>query len=188
MKIKAVAPVVVPPEECRKRERGIYDDAGLHSDTKIEFVSVAKGPTYLSYYTECLDSDYNVFLEGCKAEKEGYDALQPDCIFDPALKPLKEVLTIPVVGPIECSIHLASLLGRKCTIMINEEEMIKFIEDKVRDYGFEHKIASVLVTGITFEELGFATGKPDKEAIHRKLKETGKKGIVEDGADVLIYA
>ena len=71
---------------------------------------------------------------------------------------------------------------------INEEEMIKFVDDKVRDYGFEHKVASVLPTGITFEELGFATGTPDKDAINRKLRATGKKAIEEDGADVLIYA
>lgn len=188
MKIKAVAPVVVPQEECRKRERGVYKDAGLRPDTKIEFVTIPKGPDYLSYYTECLDSDYNVFLEACKAEKEGYDAVQPDCVFDPAVKPLKEVLNIPVVAPLECSIHLASLLGRKMSIMINEEEMIKFVDDKVKDYGFEHKVASVLVTGITFEELGFATGTPDKNAINRKLRATGKRAIEEDGADVLIYA
>jgi len=188
MKIRAVAPVVVPQEECRKREQGVYKDANLKPDTKIEFVSIAKGPDYLSYYTECLDSDYNVFLEACKAEKEGYDAVQPDCVFDPAVKPLKEVLNIPVVGPLECSIHLASLLGRRMSIMVNEEAMVKFIEDKVRDYGFEHKVASILVTGVTFEELGFATGTPDREAINRKLIASGKEAIEEDGADVLILA
>ncbi|MFH0814046.1 MAG: aspartate/glutamate racemase family protein [Pseudomonadota bacterium] len=188
MKIKGVMPVLVPEEECRRREEGIYQDAGLRSDTKIEFIRIPKGPGYLSYYTECLDSDYNVFLEASKAEKEGYDAVQPDCVFDPAAKALKEVLNIPVVAPLECSLHMASLLGRECSILINEEEMIKFVEDKVREYGFEHKVASVRVTGITFEELGFITGKRDKEAIDRKLITVGKKAIEEDGADVIIYA
>ena len=188
MKIKAVMPVVVPEEECRRREQGVYQEAGLHPDTKIEFVRIPKGPGYLSYYTECLDSDYNVFLEAAKAEQEGYDALQPDCVFDPAAKPLKEVLNIPVVAPLECAIHVASLLGRKFSILINEEEMIKFVEDKVKDYEFEHKVASILVTGITFEELGFVTGKRDKAAIDRKLIAAGKIAIEEDGADVVIYA
>lgn len=188
MKIKAITPVVVPEEECRKRERGVTQHAGLKPDTKVEFSSIRKGPPYLSYYTECLDSDYNVFLEGCNAEKEGYDAVQPDCVFDPALKPLKEVLNIPVAAPLECSIHVASVLGRKFSVLINEESMVKFIEEKVREYGLDNKLASVRVIDVLFEELGFATGTPDMRAIHRKLKAAGIKAIEQDGADVLIYA
>jgi len=188
MRIKGVMPVIVSEAECRRREQGIYEDAGLRPDTKIEFVRILKGPNYLSYYTECLDSEYNVLLEASKAEQEGYDAVQPDCVFDPAARALKEVLNIPVVAPLECSLHLASLLGRKISILINEKEMIRFIEDKVREYGFEQKVVSIKVTDITYDELGFISGQRDKDAIDRKLIAIGTKAIEEDGADVLIYA
>jgi hypothetical protein len=62
--------VAVPEEECRKRERGVYKDAGLRPDTKIEFVTIPKGPDYLSYYTECLDSDYNNSKIATRLSKE----------------------------------------------------------------------------------------------------------------------
>jgi len=187
MKIKGITPVVVPLQECRVREEGIYQDAGLRKDTQIEFVSIPEGPSYLQFYGENLISEYNVYREGIKAENEGYSAVQPDCIFDPALKPLKEALNIPVVGPLECAVHIASLLGRKFSILVNDGSMVKFIEERIREYGFEKKLASVRVSGVTFEELGFST-KKDNESIKKKLLIAGKKAIEEDNADVIILA
>jgi len=187
MKIKGVTPVVVLRKECKVREDGIYQDAGLKKDTKVEFVSIPEGTEYLQYFGENLISDYNVYIEASKAEAEGYDAVQSDCIFDPALKPIKEALNIPVVGPLECSIHLASLLGGKFSVLVNDGSMIKFIEERVKDYGLDGKLASVRVSGVTFAELGFGT-KKDVGAIRKKLLAAGKKVIEEDGAAVIILA
>ncbi len=186
-KIKGVAPVVVLRKECKVREDGIYQDRGLHEDTRVDMISIPEGPEYLQYYGEKLISDYQVYLEGSRAEAEGYDAVQPDCLFDSALKPLKEALSIPVVGPLECSAHLASLLGGKFSVLVNDGSMVKFIEERAKGSGLDGKLASVRVSGVTFEELGFGT-KKDVGAIREKLLAAGKKVIEEDGASVLILA
>ena len=186
LKIKAVTPVVVPPKECRRREEGTKRDAGLRPNTEIRFVSIRNGPRYLLYFSELLSSDYNVMLEASKAEKEGYDAVQPDCTFDPAVKVLKELLNIPVVGPLECSVHIASMLGRKFSILVNDIKMAKFYEERVREYGLADKLASIRESSITLEDLGIHSGKQDVETIKKKISVAGEKAILEDDADVII--
>ncbi|NNM00719.1 MAG: hypothetical protein HKO62_08220 [Gammaproteobacteria bacterium] len=187
VKIKGVTPVVVPRQECEVRENGIRAHGGLRESTDLNMVSITEGTSYLQYFGENLISDYQVYLEGAKAQEEGYDAVQPDCIFDPAIKPLKEALDIPVVGPLETSVHLASLLGRKFSVIVNDESMPKFIVERVRDYGMDHKLASVRVSGVTYEDLGFFS-KKDENAVRDKIRAASIKAIEEDGADCIILA
>ncbi len=187
VKIKGVTPVVVPRQECEVRENGIRAHGGLRDNTQIHFVSIAEGTSYLQYYGENLVSDYQVYMEGVKAQAEGYDAVQPDCIFDPALKPLKEALDIPVVAPLETSVHLASMLGRRFSVIVNDDSMPKFIIERVRDYGLDHKLASVRVSGVTYEDLGFFD-KKDENAVRNKIRAASVKAIEEDGADCIILA
>ena len=45
------------------------------------------------------------------AEKNGYDAVVVSCMMDPGVKAAKEAVNIPVVGPKEACMAVASILG-----------------------------------------------------------------------------
>jgi len=181
MKLKIVTPIVVDKAECERRTKG-YKPA-LRKNTKIKVVSIKQGPTYLDYYFEHLESEYGVLLEGEKAEKEGYDAIIPDCVFDPATKALKGKLDIPVVAPLETAIHIAVTLGKKFSVLGLDDNMSKILEDRVKEYGLGDKLASVRSMGITYQEL---IGGHSEQIILKKVIKSGRLAVEEDEADVIV--
>jgi len=46
------------------------------------------------------------------AEANGYEAVVVSCIMDPGVKAAKEAVDIPVVGPKEACINIATILGK----------------------------------------------------------------------------
>jgi len=87
-----------------------------------------------------------------------------------------------VVGINEPSIHLASILGRKFSIVgVGGKEAIGMMMDKVAHYGLADRLASVRITEIRVLDI-----KKEFNKLVNALMEEGKKAIEEDGADVLV--
>ena len=69
----------------------------------------------------------------------------------------KEVIGIPVVGEAESSMHYASLVGRKFSLVGGSPESKCSLIDLAKKYGFFEKLASVRKINVT--PLDFATNK-----------------------------
>ena len=125
----------------------------------------------------------------CKlqAEKEGFDGILNTCFFDPALKPAKQLLHIPVVGMAEAAYHFATMMGLKFAVVTDEErwvpEMIATLEEyKMRNHAIERKPIRVLT--LPRDELteGY---KGNYSLVTNNYKEIAAS-CIEDGAEVLI--
>ena len=141
MRIKICQPTThdASVEKIRKAVEEVVDPG-----TEFDVINVKKGPESLeSNYDEAWATLFQLNLLE-KAEEEGYDAAVSYCFGDPALKAAKEKLTIPVVGIHEPAIHLACMLGRKFSIIgIGGCGGRGYLEDLVKEYGLEHRLASV---------------------------------------------
>lgn len=127
--------------------------------------------------------------EAMKAEREGYDAVIIDCLSDPGVSAAKEALDIPVVGDLEAVLHYASLVGRRFSLLLPGytagrmlgADASRDIEDLVRMYGFESKLASMRsVPANCLEFAGQDPGLPEA------MLEQAQRAIEEDGADSII--
>lgn len=151
-------------------------------ETEIDITNIKKGPESIEQiYDDCW-AELPTLLEVEKAEREGYAAVIIYCFGDPALLAAKEAVSIPVVGLCEPSIHVASMLGRKFSIIgVGGKAAHGLMIDSVTRYGLLHKLASVRLTDIKVLDI-----RKEFDKLIKILTEEGMKAIEVDGADTLV--
>jgi len=179
LRIKVVVPVATSLWNEMIREAC---EATKDPETQITIVNLEKGPESIEQYYDLAWAEVFALREIEKAEEEGYDAVITYCFDDPALLAAKEKLRIPVVGIQEPSIHLASMLGRKFSVVGVGGELTKgSVEDSVKVHGLENSLASVRLTDISVLHI-----KRDRERLKNALLKEARKAVEEDGADVIV--
>jgi allantoin racemase len=91
------------------------------------------------------------------------------------------MVSIPVIGPCETSMHFASMLGHRFSVIGVLEVDIRSFHDQARRAGLESKLASVRALNIPVLEL------EDRDRAVRALVEESIKALRQDGAHVIIF-
>jgi len=181
MRIKDIMPLPITAEDLARREKERRRVA--RPGTQVDLVNLQEGPILAGPYRyEMLLSDFLVYLEAEKAEDEGYDAVMTDCTEDGPLEALRDRLRIPIIGPLEASMHLAVMLGKKFSIITlkgNEEPLFRA---QAAAAGLEDRLISVRQIDMNFPELESS----DENALNEGLIRESKLAVEKDGADVLI--
>jgi allantoin racemase len=152
-----------------------------HTDTELTVRCPDKGPdTIESAYDEAFAIPPTLGLVQ-RANHEGHDAVILACFSDPGLEAAKEVSTIPVIGIEESSLHMASMLGARFSIMTPRRQRIPSRREHVFMRGLEHFLASVRSL-----DLSVAETHTNPERTKVRLLEEAKKAVEEDGAEVII--
>jgi allantoin racemase len=97
-------------------------------------ITVRKVPRGTESIESRLDEVYAapaILDEVQKGEKEGYDACIIGCAGDAGVAVAKDVARIPVIGPLEASISMAQILGRRFVFLWTLPERIRSVEDRV---------------------------------------------------------
>lgn len=179
MKIKVIIPVSI--DFWNDLVKDVYEK---HKDpgTEIDVINIKRGPESIEQIYDDSWAALPTLLEVEKAEREGYVAAIIYCFGDPALLAAKEAVNIPVVGLCEPSIHVASMLGRKFSIIgVGGKAAHGMMIDNVTRYGLLHKLASVRLTDIKVLDI-----RREFDKLVKILTEEGRKAIEVDGADVLV--
>jgi allantoin racemase len=111
-------------------------------DTLIDVFSFQEGP--LSIETpedeaEAIPLIVKFAIKNWKA----YNAIIVNCFLDPAVSLLKGIIKIPVVGPCEASLALASIIGKKIGIITVNDKAIWMIEDRVNELNFKDYVIHI---------------------------------------------
>ena len=148
-------------------------------EAEIYIASLERGPASLvtrKDYADALPLVVEKALRLCK----DYDGLLVNCFLDPGVDVLKSLLEIPVVGPCEASLAVASLLGWKLGVVTVEGEGLSLIEERIRLLGFGNRLASLRYIDVPVLELDADLGRT-KGALLRE-----SKIAVEEGAEVVV--
>jgi len=179
LRIKVVVPVATSLWNEMIREA--YEVA-KDSETQITIVNLEKGPESIEQHYDVTWAEVFTLREIEKAEEQGYDAVITYCFDDPALLAAKEKLRIPVVGIQEPSIHLASMLGRKFSVVgVGGQFANGSVEDSVKMHGLEDSMASVRLTEISVLDI-----RKDRERLKSALLREARRAVEEDEADVIV--
>ncbi|MEH7332590.1 aspartate/glutamate racemase family protein [Neobacillus drentensis] len=177
MKIKVIMPITsdIFNEEIKK-EFTYY----ASESTEIGVVNLDYGPESVeSEYDEALCIP-NFLEKAIEAANEGYDGVISDCFGDPGVKPAREVLNIPVVGPCESSMLFASALGKSFSVVTVLPNVVPMIENISKTVGVNGNLASVRYVNIPVLEVH------EKEKLKKALYEEMIKAIELDNAHVLV--
>lgn len=89
-----------------------------------------------------------------QAELDGVDGLIVDCMGDPGVDVLREIVSIPVLGPAQTTMGLAAMLGRKFAVITVLERTRPLVEDLVRKYGLFDRFCGCEIVELPVLEFG----------------------------------
>jgi allantoin racemase len=116
-----------------------------------------------------------------QAEKDGYDAVVLACFSDPGLEAAREAVSIPVLGIGECTLHVATMLGYKFSILTTYPERVPSKERHVVSHGFGSVLASVRPLEMSVLEMD-----AEPERTKARILEVATAAVQEDGAEVIV--
>ena len=148
-------------------------------DTEVTTISPAYGPRSIEGHFEEYIAALAV-VEEVARYKDDYDAFILACYSDPGLAACREITDKPVLGIAESSMHLASQLGHKFSIVTVLPRVRPLLENLVRYIGLETKCASIRCTDLSVLEV-----ESGPERAIRELTLEAKKAVEEDGAEVI---
>ncbi len=162
--------------------RTLDDVAPLErDDLEIRHSLLDQGPSSIeSEFDEALSLP-DTICKAIDAERSGANAIIIDCMGDPGLHACREVVSIPVLGPCQTAMHVASMLGHRFGFVTVLDRLRPLIDNLAATYGLSGNFASFQAVDIPVLELAH-----DMNALNAALANKALTAINEDHADYII--
>jgi len=148
-------------------------------DTSIKVLSLKDGPSSLETFQSMVSVCPSI-IQLVKSVENNYDAIVVNCFGDPCIEAIREVVNVPVLGPGETSMMIASLLGHKFSVISPTRKTAVQVELHARALGIEHRLSSVVGLDIAVLDL-----ERDVEKTVKAVVKASKKAV-QDGAEVIV--
>jgi len=168
-----------PPEERKRRE----DAALAYSSAEVEvgIVSVKATPYFLGNAPDLLGVAVPPFLDAFReAERQGYDAVVPLGTLDLGVDAGRCVVDIPVVGPSESMLHIASMLGRRFGIIMYDDLVIPLGYRMVERFRMIDKVVGWRTCGFELPDI-----IANRDQVVSRFVDNARE-LVKLGADVIL--
>jgi len=103
--------------------------------TQLDIVHLEGVPANIDYLYPKHLMELAIFEVMPGLEAQGYDAVVVGCCYDPGVRVARELVDIPVVGPLEAAMNHASYFGHRFTVITDHEKARPYLEDLVRLHG-----------------------------------------------------
>lgn len=164
-------------EEGTRKEVSLLASPNL----KYEVRSLPMGPASIeSEFDEQIATPW-ALEEIVKAEREGFEAVFVSCMLDVAVRAARELVRIPVVGPSQTCMAVASTLGDKFGVVTVVKRAVPFFIKKAREHGMAENLAGVRSIEIPVLDLDLR-----KEEVAGALAAESQKLIDDYNADTII--
>jgi len=125
-------------EKCRHE----YDHAA-GPGVRVSYSCLERGTHTIESLLDLALAQPDTIRRCLEAEQEGAQAIVIACFGDPGADGAKEATTLPVVGEGEAALHVASLLGRRFSIITVRRETVPFMLSMAERSGLGSRLASV---------------------------------------------
>lgn len=176
MKILVVNPVGTDAWDKKDEE---YLRKFARRGTTIRVLSLKEGPSSIETFQSVAQVCPGI-IELVKKHEDEYDVVMVNCFGDPCVNAIREIVDIPVLGPGETSMLVASLLGHKLSVISPTRKTARQVELHARELGIEERLASVVGLEIPVLEL-----EKDKEETIKAVVRASEKAV-ENGAEVIV--
>jgi allantoin racemase len=150
-------------------------DRFIRGQTKVACLSTPGAPEFIETREDEVLAAPGM-MQLVREHGEEYDAFIIACHCDPNLEVLKEITDKPVIGIGEASMRIASLLGRRFSIIQTTEESVPLKEALVEKYRIQDALASVRAP----------QNIPAKSSDEEKYLAAARAAVTEDRADVVV--
>jgi allantoin racemase len=153
----------------------------LRAGTEIEIRHLSGAPRNIDFFVPKHLAETEVLKEAARAESDDFDAVVIGCCYDPGLTQARELVNIPVVGPLEASASMARMFGHRFAVVTDHSKAVPELEDRIRVYGLEPNCRSV--SAIEWYVVDMIE---DPAAVARDAYARCKEVIERDGAEVVV--
>jgi allantoin racemase len=168
-----------PPVERKRRE----DAALAYASPEVEvgIVSVKATAHNRGNAPDLLGLAVPPFIDAFRdAEKQGYDAVVPLGTLDLGVDAGRSVVDIPVVGPSEAMLHIASMLGRRFGIIMYHDSAMPLAYRMVERFDMIHKVVGWRTCGFSLPDIA-----ANRDAVIANFVDKARE-LVTLGADVIL--
>jgi allantoin racemase len=166
-------------EEVARRREFLRRAAAL--GVEVEVRSLGDGPASIESAWEASLVVPSLCEAVVRAQAEGMSAVIVGCFSDPGLDALRELTSIPVIGPGAAALHLAAQLATRFTIVSPLDGAAGRDYERLRALALAPKVASVRSVNMPVLDLARA-----REAVLDRLEEIGRLAVRDDGAEALV--
>jgi allantoin racemase len=153
----------------------------LRPGTDVRVRHLTGAPRNIDYYVPKHLVEVEVLKAALAAEREGFDAFVIGCCYDPALTQARELVSIPVVGPLEAATALARPFGHRFSVLTDHHKAVPEIEDRVRLYGVEPNCRSVRAIDWFVDDM---IGDP--QAVAHDVYARSREILADDRSEVIV--
>ncbi|NIA24921.1 MAG: hydrogenase expression protein HupH [Gammaproteobacteria bacterium] len=150
-------------------------------DLVISCRMIERGPMSIEGRKEEAEAVPGLITLAVEAEADGVDAVVIDCMGDPGVDVLREIVSIPVLGPARTSMTVAANIGHRFSILTVLERSRPLVDEQVERAGLSGRLASVRVVDLPVLEI---ESHPDET--FEKLMAQAERAARDDRADVII--
>ena len=154
----------------------------------VDIVGVDEGKEAVITY-----SDIEYMLPGilnriAKGEEQGYRAAIVGCFGDPALAAVRQMVNIPVLGPGETALAVASTLGNKILLLEPSKDFVFPTEEMVAKYGYAEKVVGIHHVEVPLEACCtvFSEQTEATQKLSQEVAEEVCRRVSESGAHVIV--
>jgi allantoin racemase len=177
MRLHVVVPIVTEGFRDPHAFRDLLDGA-----VEVTQSQITRGPASIECQLDEVLAAPEVVAETLAAEQSGAQGVVIDCMGDPGLEGAREVVSIPVLGPCQTSMHVAAMLGHRFSVVTVLENLVHEFRDSAVKYGLNQQLASTRSVDIPVLDLD-----DDRDRLLKVLTEQSIRAIEDDGAHVLIF-
>jgi len=176
LKVLVINPVGT--DRWNESDKEIYEHFAS-KQTIIDVVNLEKGPE--SIETRVSETEVLPLIVRKALELHSkYDGIIVNCCLDPAVDVIRSAIEIPVIGPCQASLALASVIGKKIGIVTVSKTAPPLFEELVLKYRMENRVSSIRGIDLSVPEIDV-----DRTKTVKLLKEEIGNSI-KDGADVIV--
>ncbi|MFJ4029942.1 aspartate/glutamate racemase family protein [Paenarthrobacter sp. NPDC089989] len=153
----------------------------LRDTTQLDIWHLNAGPRNIDYYAPKQVVQVEILKAAKAAEAAGYDAFVIGCLYDPALTEARELVNIPVIGPLETSTALARMYGHRYAIVTDHHKAVPELEDRLRIYGTDANCRNIEAVGWFVDDMvkdTNACATDTYEVVKSALERTGAEAIL----------
>ncbi len=103
--------------------------------TELTITNTPDIPENIDYYYNKHIIELGVMEDVMRAEEAGFDAVIVGCCYDPGVRVARELVDIPVIGPLEASMQMAAYYGHDYVVVTDHHKAVPYLRDLVLLYG-----------------------------------------------------
>ncbi len=149
--------------------------------TELSITHLRNCPPDIDYYYNKHLMETVLFERVMRAEEEGADAVIVGCCYDPGVRVARELVDIPVVGPLEASMQMAAYFGHSYVVVTDHHKAVPYLEDLVKLSGLGGSCRGVRCVDWWVRDM-----VNDPDAVARDTIEVSRRVLAEVGAEAVV--